>query len=411
MAFDPLFFPFAPNWSSPFREVLTHPSWSILADDGSEQTGSNASRPRRRFDYNILLGRDDAARFENMVFAYQTREFLVAHWGLGTRLTANVAAGNVTLPLNGTYSGFYQGGKVVAYKSSTEFEVLTVDSVSDTAITVSPAPVKPWPAGTRIYPLALCHMGASISGTRLTDWHMVAPVTFSAEPSDDKNNVPRIGAAETYQTYELFRGKTNWSNNMSVAYDTNAGIIDFGTGMVRRHSASRFTLPRRTHEWLLKNQAAIRDFRAWVARREGLALPVWMPTGVADFQLAQPIVADTNSLLVNANQYGPLAAAHPARRDIIIELRDGSFFVRSIGAVQAYSPTVDRLVVDANFPAAIQPSRIKRISLLNLYRLASQEVTVEWLTSSVARAGVNLLAKKPVIDAPPMSGGGGQIEG
>lgn len=407
----PLFFPFAPNWRSPFDETLTFFSWAMTAEDGSEQTGSiNGDMPRREFEYTVTLNHRHTQMLENMLFAYQSRAWFFAHWGEGSKLTSAIAQGAESIPFDTTMRSFTTTGLAVIYRDPDHWEIVTATTKSDTGITISNGGTQfAWPAGARVYPLFEGYINASLSGRRKTDSLVEMPISFTCEPSKTETNTPQGSPVATYRGVELYRGRLNWASDVESSFNSDVRVLDYKAGQLKVHSASRWTPNVRKHQVLLKDMLSIFSFRQWLARREGMARPCWMESGMTDFTPAEPLAAGAQAIRVQKNRYGQLAAAHPARRDIIILMRDGTYLVRRITAVAQYSADADNLLIDAPLPAGFSMANFKRISYLNRYRLASQEVTLRWVTDSVVTCDVNLRPQRTALDmastSPPMPAG------
>ena len=121
-----------------------------------------------------------------------------------------------------------------------------------------------------------------------------------------------------------------------------------------------------------------------------------MPSGFADFAIREPIVGGIPSIEVQAADYSQLIRNHPARRDIVLILRDGRRLPRRIEHVEN-SGEGSTIVIDSAFDNDIPMSMVKRISYLGLYRLATDEVTFSWATPHVAEVETQFVLKK---DAP-----------
>ena len=148
----------------------------------------------------------------------------------------------------------------------------------------------------------------------------------------------------------------------------------------------------RRHNWTLYNRADIFEFRQFLGRRQGVARSVFMPSGTVDFNMAAPILDTEDILVVENNEYGALAGAHPARRDIIIELVDGTYFCRRIVGTSDFD-SFTRLQLDSSLGVSLDIDDVARISFLTLYRFESPSTTIRHLTDSKATVEAIMVAK------------------
>ena len=387
-------FPFSPNWGSPVDETITHRSWALAAEDGSEQTGSESGEvPRRTLEYNINLRTAlQAQRCENLLFAWQSRFFGVPHWGEEERLDGDVPAGATTVPFNTFGLSLEPGSLIALYLDEDKNEIREVDTVAVDGVTITTGLEYDWPDGTRVYPCFVGLMNDMMSGTRETSTVGRMPVSFDCEPSVTPGNTALNDPALTYRGKELYLERTNWMSAMPFTFSSDAQRLDANTGKFVSYSSSGFSKMSRRHNWTLYNRADIFGFRQFLGRRQGVARSVFMPSGTVDFNMAAPILDTEDILVVEKNEYGALAGAHPARRDIIIELEDGSYFCRRIVGTSDFD-SFTRLQLDSSLGVALDIDDVARISFLTLYRFESPSATIRHLTDSKATVEAVMLAK------------------
>ena len=361
-------------------------SWALRSADGHVQSGSRwGNQPRRELSYNILLERDDAARADNLLFGWQGRFYGVVCWPDRSKTTAPVVAGSRLIPCDTTNRSFSVGGFVVIYKDSTTFESAEIESVSAGSITVTSDLQSNWPVNTRVYPVFAGLINADISGIRHTDGVVEMPVSFECEPSTTYGNTPIGGATPMYRGEELFLGKLNWVSPITFEFDSDREKIDFNTGKFYSYSSSQFSPQTKDHNWFIIGRAQAAEFRAWLGRREGVARPVYMPTGNTDLALITDILVGAASIDVEDTEYASLLATHPARRDIIVIMRDGSL-PRAPYRRRRNHPGGARVYLDQTWVSTIPMSAVKRISFLNLFRQVGNKSTIRWVTDDKGTA-------------------------
>lgn len=387
-------FPFAPNWGSPVDETITMRSWALPAEDGSEQTGSESGEiPRRTLEYNINLRTAlQAQKCENLLFAWQMRFFGVPHWGEEARTDGSISAGSTAIPFDTFGLSLEPGSLVALYLDDDTNEIREVETVLSDGVTVTTGVEFDWPVGTRVYPCFVGLMNNEVTGARETTTVGRMPVAFDCEPSVTPGNVELNAAPLTYRGKEMFLGRINWMSAMPFTFTADTKRVDANTGRITAYSSSGFAKMSRRHNWTLYNRADIFSFRQFLGRRQGVARSVFMPSGTADFNMVQPILDSEVTLVVEKNEYGALAGAHPARRDIIIQLHDGAYFCRRIVGTSDFEGTT-RLQLDDSLGVEVDPDEVKQISFLTLYRFQSPSTTIRHLTDSKATVDAVMLTK------------------
>ena len=387
-------FPFPPNWSGPYDETFEYNSWVLTAADGSEQTGSNwGNHARRQFGYTILVAGKQMQRLENLLFAWQQRLFGVPHWAEKSKLLSASVVGATTISLDTTDRSYEAGGFAILYLDPDNYEAFSIEETTSTTLKATSALQRAWPQGTRVYPISLALIAETSGGTYQTDNKIVMPVNFSCEPSQSPENTSVGDATPMYRGEELYLGRLNWASPLAFSVRGDRKALDYKTGIFNTYSHSGFSGTTRKHNWQVRSRAESRALRAWIGRREGMARPVYMPTGNSDLTLVSPIVSASNVIEVASNDYGSFVNASPAKRDIIILLRDGSYFARRITGATVVSNAVTRLAIDSPIPQSINVAQIKRISMLGFYRLAGNSTTIRWITDEIGTMEANIMTK------------------
>ena len=388
-------FPFKPNWNSPMDETFSAKSWLMESADGNEQTGSLwGDKLRRMLEYSIAVADEDQEVLENLLFTWSSRFFGVPHWAEETTLNAAVNAGNTVLSFETDGRSFENDGFVVLYNDAYDNEIRQIDTVVGTTVTLATGVLKRWEAGTKIYPAFVGLMPEAMAGSYETSRVTRMPVAFEFEPSVTMSNTAQNEVPLTYRGVELYMGPMNWEGSVPFVFNSGRTKIDANTGKFSVTNPKDFARGGRQHQWVVDSLNAAKSLRAWLGRRQGRAVPCYMPSGRADFTVTKVINPGDLTIDVEENYYANLIAGHPARRDVIIHLKNGTYFTRRVtGASQLVEGGI-RLQLDSSLGTAVQVADIMRMSMLNLYRLAGDDVTLRWVTDKYGTAETNLVVKK-----------------
>lgn len=390
-------FPFKPNWRSPMDETFEAKSWVLESASGDEQTGSLwGNHLRRTLEYNVVLTERDQQTFENLLYTWSSRFFGVPHWAEETELALAVNATGTELVFETDGRSFEPGAFLVLYNDAYDNEIREVANVDGDTVTLSTGVLKRWEAGTKVYPCSVGLMPDTVSGAYETTGALRSAVAFDLEPSATMPNVAQNEPPELYRGVELYMGPLNWRGPVPFSYTSGRTKIDAGTGKFSVTASNDFSRAQRQHQWVVDSLDAAKSFRAWLGRRQGRAVPCYMPSGREDFTVTSVINPGDLTIDVEENFYANLVAGHPARRDIIVQLWDGTYYPRRIvGSAQIVEGGI-RLQLDNSLGVVVQPEDIMRVSMLNLYRLAGDRVTLRWITDRIGSAETNLVVKKTV---------------
>lgn len=383
-------FAFPPNWDRGVQESIEYKSTVLSHQDGSEQRARVRNKGRRIYEYTAAVRATEAQRLDSLLFGWQHRLFALPVWTEQSSLAAPAAAGAVSLSCDTTGRSFVAGGLAAVYGGSDRVEIREVESVTDSSLVLTSGLSLDWPAGSRVYPAFVAAINPSLSGTRLTDNLVEMPVRFTAEPSTTPPNTAGAAAA-TYQGVELSLDRPNWASGLGFTWESDYVTQDTGSGKFSLLGRAGFSQYSKNHNWTLKGYAEIAQFRGWLARRGGRAVPVYIPSGFDDFTLVENVASSDTGMDCKQNDYENQAGAHPARRDILIQFRDGTYLARRISSATTGEGNVTRLVFTESLGKNFGPADVKRISFLGLYRLGSDALTLTWITRGVVTANSTLV--------------------
>lgn len=382
-------FPFLPNWSTPVNETLGWLTSIERAYDGGEQRTRWRDAARKELSFEVTtLDRQSSAQLENIMFGWQSRSFAVPMVTERSTLSAvgNVGATSITVDV--TNRGFYAGMAAIIRDDSDTYEAIEIASISGSTLNLVRGLASSWPAGTPIYPAGVAQMAASQPLRRLSDRYMTGTFGWRFEVGDNNANTPVAAAALTYQDQEVFLTRSNWVEQPTFtyqdAYDTfgenTSGLLEFD------RTSDWPTIIRRARYDFLSREEII-EFREFLARRAGRWAPVWIPSWNEDFVLLENANANATTLTVENTYYRNFVEGHPARSNLAIFLKDTATPVMvDIASTAANLDGSVNLVLNGQIGTNVDVSNVKRICHMNLFRLASDLVTVTWENADVATA-------------------------
>jgi len=390
--------PFGPEMKNPIDETL---EWLTHVQDSYknvEQRFAGREQPRRILEYKTQIVGSDTGLFESIVFGWSDRLYAVPLWQERSNLTDFVPLGTVTLDLDTTNRTFVPDGLLVLMKSAKMFEALEIESVTSTSITLKKPVERDWPQGSRVYPVMVSSLEKPLSAQYVAENKIESIVRFTGSPAETNTRTPINAPPVTYNGVEVYLTGTNWGSPITVSYEASYNVLDNGSGVFSLRQRAGWPNIIKSHEWLNKNKTVSTEVRDFFARRRGRLVPAWIPTGTADFTLVEDAALAASVIRVLDNDYGSLVSQHPARQNIIIQVRGGSTIIRRI---TGYTPDVDGtalLSLDSSIGQNITVKGVRRISFIGLYRMASDSVTFSWRTSevSVVQASFQLTRPRPV---------------
>lgn len=376
--------PFPPNWSSPVNETLEWMSQVIKAFDGiSEQRIELRATPRRGLAYDFMLKGSDCQHFDNILWGWQNKAFAVPYWQYHGKVTADVAIGATFIPVVTTDAGYISGQIIALLASADVYEVLEIDTVSPTGVTITNATALAWPKGSSVYPAAVSTIPSkNVPVNRQTSSVITGSIAFQGDPLQVDPFLPVTAAPNTYLGLEVILEQPDWVNPIDVTASFEYDRVDFNTGPVDLSTTDTNQSLSYRYRWTRKTRSSIAAFRAFANRLNGLVNPVYLPSWHEDFTLSAPIGLSDITINVIDRNFFLHVGTNPAKANIYIRTKKGNF-LRPIGNIGKTGGNVS-INIGTALGVGVALTDVIQICYLSLYRKSSDLVTLQWQTHAVA---------------------------
>lgn len=378
-------FPFRPNFKYPITESLEWKTDVIRSFSGKEQRRGLSNKPRRSFEFDIMLKGTDAQYWQNLMWGWQSRVFSLPIWTDRSKLTANVLAGAQTIQCDTRKLNFVAGGILVIYVDEYHNELGEIESFNNSSITLKRPLLNDWALGTTVYPCVFAHLPTELNVVRQTSDLLTSRCSFKTSPDVTDPFLPSGSATTTYDGLEVLTAQPNWQNGLGQNVTNQFSEIDFGVGQMRWLQKELNSSKMLPYSWLFASRANIADFRSFLGRQSGRLKTCWIPSWTDDFTPMLIIEASSNILPVKENGFGRMVGVNPANDRIMIRTKAGQAFYRRITNITLSPDGVNSaLVLDAPLGVRLAASDITAIHMLHRCRFATDKVDFQWHTDSVA---------------------------
>lgn len=378
----------APNWAEPVRERMNWLTDVLTTQSGIEQRIGLRGAPRRGIEYELVtLSRSETSRLENMLLGWQARLFAVPVWTDVQALAAPLAAGSLSIPCTTVDYEFAADGLALLWRANDEHEAVEVASVGASSLTLKLATLADWPAGTRLYPIRLGRLPARQGFTRLTGHHLAGRVAFAFV---DNPGFAAADSGDTYAGYRVYLGRTNWADPIETEAQRQLDVLDYETGAPWVDDLSGLAALLKSWHWLLKSRAEIVALRGWLAARAGKLVPFWSISQAVDIAVLLPIGSSDTQITVENAGYARYVDGRADRRHLVVETLAGVRYYRAITGATEVDAASENIGLDSALGVTLQPAEIASVRFLDLVRLDSDEVEIEWHTSEVAECSTML---------------------
>lgn len=372
------------QWIWPYRPdgaVTERLEWRtdvLSAQDGGEQRLRLRTWPRRTLEHDVLLEERDARTAENLIRAHQADDWHLPLWMDGGPLAVTHPAGAVQLQLPHPVAGRdYAVGRQVLLCSATDpyrTELADVAVLGVDDLTLDQPLVSSWPAGSLVMPVRSARLSASLDLRRFTGgaWYGRLGWTLTGLH-------PWTEAAETdYRGYPVCELASNWDVDPQMTLARELRTID--NELAPPWWRSDVTVPDTTQtvRWAVEERAWIDALRQWFYARRGRQRAFWYASGMRDLVLRATVAAQAITLVIERCGYAEHIQQGVGRRDICVQLVDGSRLLRRITASSVIDDATESITLDAALGVQLAPLDVAAISFLQLRRLDTDAIDLEW---------------------------------
>jgi len=374
-------FPFRPNWSNAPEVTLSYKTDTFTSRSGYEQRRALRSTPRRRVDFTSLAHRDDMLRFSRLMATKQNADFLFPDW-MRAAPTHGIASGSEYLSLRDIAPEWVSiGAKAFLVDGDTVTQV-TIASVSAYTVELLTPVAQEHSAATVLRP-AYAGLLATINSTVNTSNTVSVQVSYDVTPGSVPNS-DNLFFPYVVDGKEVFSFPWNWGESVAAEYSWQIENVDFDRGVITTHRPVDFGKVGQTATVLRHDPYQIDYMQRFIERQKGQCGQFWMPTGTEDLTVVADVTSGATTLTVAgtaaANDYG----TSEIYRGVALYLRDGRRVYRKFNSIIA-SGGNSALTLSAAVTTVIPASLIAKVSWMSMARFASDEVTLEYLSDSVAQ--------------------------
>ncbi len=374
--------PFAVDWSKPYQIRYEFKTEIYVSRSGREQRSARRHSPRKRLEWRMVADGELLRRYKDLLWFWQPRDLVVPELTRRVSLPALWPAGSVSLDLTAAPDWLQPKGAVVV-GDGVNRETLSVDSRVGDTITFQQLTQQSWPAGTRLYPGLVGNLPGQVSADRVTRDVATASVEFIVRPLSE---VPRTPPAAdlTFNGREVFLTRANWAAAVDSTLGHEVDELDYGTGPITRYIAVPFGVEITSATYVCEGQAQADALLDLFLRLRGQQGEAYLPTWEADFVLSDNVSAGSDRFPVAGTRLAERYDGRTTHQAIFVRLTDGTLLLRRVLGITVVGDDSE-IVVDSPWPVDLTPSTVALSGWLLARRLASDSLTVEWLTGGVAQ--------------------------
>ncbi len=371
---------FVPDWGDGIRERLSASTDILQSESAASQRRQLRLAPRREFTGPMYAEGRERQLLDLSLFGWSDRVWSMPIWPDIQLLQVGIVADVDFIPCSTEHLDFRDGGlAMLRGEDAFTSETVEILDVLSNGLQLKRNTQQAWPAGSRLYPARAAQLLDEPSLNKLTDRLIEAEVQFLVvEPSDWPDWLPAT----------LYRGRPVWdrrpddTDNLTHAAQRLRSTLDSGFAQPLITDTARRALQMLGQRHLDLGREARALVRSFIYGMRGRQQVVWVPSHMDDLTLVAAISAAATTIDIENIGYTRFSNGKPGRRDIRIELFDGSVFMRRLIGSTELDSQIERVGLDSALGVEVQPHQVARISWMNLMRFESDVQEIEHMTDS-----------------------------
>ena len=377
--------PFA--WSDKVTETLAWLTDVMVSRNATQQRRQVRLWPRRSFSFTQQLAGDARRLVEALRFDLGARQLVLPVLPDVQLLGDALAGGAAAIACRTAGFDFVAGGRAVLWSSVRRWELVTIASITEDGLTLSAPTVGDYARGDRLYPVRLARLQAAPrGGQRHADYSVVQ---VEADVIEDCQWPAAWPSAAAYRGRPVLEWRTDESDDPTDEFDRTLLTLDQDVGPVVNVDYPGMPFRVQSHAFKLWGRPAHTAFRSLAYALAGRAGELWVPSWQEDVQLLQDGAAADVTLQAAWQGYAVFGREQPNRRDLRIELYDGTVIYRRVVASAEYSDR-EVLTLDAALGVAVPVAHVRAISWMSLCTAASDTVEIEHSEDADGSAAVGM---------------------
>lgn len=373
-----------PNWVESFKVTYDFSTEIITSRSGREQRIAQRITPRKTFDYKSLVHGAQHRRLHQLLRAQQHEPMVMPEFTRKVKSAVPASSGAVSITVPSAPWLVLGATIFIEDDMHTIASVLTVGG--NRQVGLNEPLLQSRAAGFRVYYGVTGYLQPSQAVSQATSNTAELNLKFSVLPGSELIAPP---AAETmFNGREVLTKKPNWAGPPSFTYSRAVEELDYGRGLVERFNPVPFGTTMVALQFLARDVAEADDIVNMQARLLGRQGEFYMSTGLNDITPMAVAASGTYTLQVAGPQFATDFADDTVHRAVAVRLFDGTVIRNKLLSVAAVGQNTT-LTFESPWPVTLG-TNVLMISWLPVWRMASDSLTIEWVTDTVAQYKINV---------------------
>ncbi|PZR90343.1 MAG: hypothetical protein DI537_19195 [Stutzerimonas stutzeri] len=316
-----------------------------------------------------------------MILTHGSNDWYLPLWQDAHYLDANAIVGTNILSCS-TASASFRAGDIlmVGSHSTINFELVEVASVSSDGVMTADPLNASWSIDSHLHRVKRARLTEQPRPRRENDQTVSSQIRFRIiERNDEYAATIAEAFASSYRGFGVLGDAPDEAESLDHGYERIQEQIDNLTGVPFVYDSAAISFPNQRHSFTLHGRDEYGAFLRIIYALRGKAIPIWLPTFFNDFEMIADAANGATSLTVKHTGFTALGGPKTQRRDIMIEMADGTKLFRRILA-SSVVPDGEIIGLDSPFASGLKAGDVTRISFMNLARLDQDNIEISHKT-------------------------------
>lgn len=371
----------SPDWKQSFSFKKKWNTGFQTSINNTEKRSELFTWPRRTLIFTLKTKSTAHASYLRRILHKNTPYVWgVPIWQDGASLTAQAASGQKVLACDTTNRNYEVGGQAILFTDKDNYEVGTIDSLTDSTITLVDNLTITWAEGTQVYPILKGH----ISKTQKITWRTNEKPTLEIQVVETYDEVtrqtPSISTFPTYQDIPIFNTPPNWVQPIEESQIFDYELLEYlGASQLWsewENGEFRFKAKHSAH-----TKAKIKEITDFFDYNKGRWGVFWRPSYLNDIKVTSAASAGAITIDIEDIEYNSYWDGDRNGLHVMLIWPDNNYQVNSIKSSSGTTMTFN-----AGLAYDITADDLGPIMIcyLNLVRFNHDEIESNYINDSMA---------------------------
>lgn len=381
--------PFRVDWQSGYEVSYEFRTDEITSRSGKVQRRGLRNHARRSIRYTAGVFNYETSRLSAIMAKRQSRAFTITDDSCTISPKVAVVIGDDTLVLS-YLPQWVQVGQTYVIESSAGSERKELINVTGNLLTWDAGYALNHPKTLKLKKIVPVLLSTDVRADRISDGNAVVPFDFIIPPGLE-TPWPDGAGVDFFESREVLLTKPNWIEGIDLTHTYPREELDYGRSIINYNYPINFGTQGRSFLYTGFDYQQIETLINFFRRHKGRLREFWTPTWENDIIPVADIITASNSFVAQGLDLFRFLQGDTVHKALYIRTKQGQVILKRVSAITRQGNN-SFITVSTNFANTILKQDILQVGWLLLSRFASDTLTVNMVTDSVAGTRVAVVS-------------------